>query len=289
MLAIGVFAPFDTDHARNLAFCRDADVHHLILSAARLAADGLPSSPVLQELVAQYASVGVVLSALTPPRLSLQACIDGQAREKELGYMSRLLENMGRAGIPFLHLYLSTQAAPVDPGERARHWEGLVEMYRGLAAFAEQAGVRVSTHTYHRPDRLLWNSATMSRLLEEVPAPFHGLTFCQGKSQLAGDHLADTIRAFGERIFMVHVRDIVTRPSGPTTPEIDKRLTELGYLEVPFGRGEVDMVGTIRALKQIDYQGQLYPEHFPAIAGDHAAGLAWTIGYLRALDQAVEA
>ena len=48
------------------------------------------------------------------------------------------------------------------------------------------------------------------------------------------------------------------------------------------------MVGSIRALKQINYQGQIYPEHYPAIAGDSAAGLAWTIGYIRALDEAVE-
>ena len=86
---------------------------------------------------------------------------------------------------------------------------------------------------------------------------------------------------------MVHVRDIATKAQGPTTPEIEQRLADLGYLEVPFGSGEVDMVGTIRALKEIDYQGQIYPEHFPSIAGDHAAGLAWTLGYIRALDQAV--
>ena len=48
------------------------------------------------------------------------------------------------------------------------------------------------------------------------------------------------------------------------------------------------MVGSIRALKQINYQGQIYPEHYPSIAGDSAAGLAWTIGYIRALDEAVE-
>ena len=50
---------------------------------------------------------------------------------------------------------------------------------------------------------------------------------------------------------------------------------------------EVDMLGTIRALKEIHDKGQIYPEHFPAIAGDHAAGPAWTIGYIRALDRAV--
>ena len=104
---------------------------------------------------------------------------------------------------------------------------------------------------------------------------------------MAGDSLPEVIRHFGEKVFMVHVRDIATKPQGSTTPEIEQRLANLGYLEVPFGQGEVDMVGTIRALKEIDYKGQIYSEHFPAIAGDHAAGLAWTIGYIRALDQAI--
>ena len=72
------------------------------------------------------------------------------------------------------------------------------------------------------------------------------------------------------------------------SPEVEKRLASMGYLEVAFGTGEVDRIGSIRALKQINYQGQLYPEHFPSIAGDSAAGLAWTIGYIRALDQSVE-
>ena len=72
------------------------------------------------------------------------------------------------------------------------------------------------------------------------------------------------------------------------TDELEQRLADIGYLEVPFGTGEVDMVGSMRALKQIRYQGTVYPEHYPAIAGDSAAGLAWTIGYMRALDQAVQ-
>ena len=34
MLAIGIFAPYGTDHDRNIAFCHDTDVHHIVLSAA---------------------------------------------------------------------------------------------------------------------------------------------------------------------------------------------------------------------------------------------------------------
>ena len=54
--------------------------------------------------------------------------------------------------------------------------------------------------------------------------------------------------------------------------------------------GGVEAVtSALRELEEIGYTGQIYPEHFPSIAGDHAAGLAWTIGYMRALDQALEA
>ena len=127
----------------------------------------------------------------------------------------------------------------------------------------------------------------MSTLLSEADSPSNGITFCQGKSQLAGDDLVRDILGYGDKILMFHIRDIITEPSGPLSPEIEKRLADLGYLEVAFGTGEVDMVGSFKALKQIDYQGQIYPEHYPSIAGDHAAGLAWTIGYIRAMDQAL--
>ena len=86
---------------------------------------------------------------------------------------------------------------------------------------------------------------------------------------------------------MVHIRDIVTRVTDPIDKEVQERLKGLGYLEVAFGTGEVDMVETFKALKEIDYKGQIYPEHFPSIAGDRVAGLSWTIGYMKALDQVI--
>ena len=291
MLEIGVFSPFGTDHDRNLLFCQDTDVHHIILSAASVAAegsDGVPAPGALADSVSHYAGGGVALASLTPSRLSTEALRDNGVRENEVDVFRRILESMGRAGIPLLHFYLGTDPAPDDPGERARLWDSLVDIYRELAQVAETAGVRISTHHYHRPDRLLWNHETMHRLLEEVGSPSNGVTFCQGKSQLAGDDLAASVRDYGERIFMVHLRDIVTRVSDPISDETRGRLADYGYLEVALGTGEVDMAGTVRALKQAGYGGQVYPEHFPSIAGDRAAGLAWTIGYIRALDGAIE-
>ena len=287
MFDIGIFAPFGADHERNIAYCRDAGATHIVLNTGQLSSDDAPEADALKTLADQYADAEVVLAGLTPPRLSLDACIDDASRTREVGYMRRLIENMGHAQIPFVHFYLSADAAPTDPAERQQHWQGLVEIFQELGQIGEGAGVRISTHTFHVPDRLIWNQETFSNLMDATDSSAHGLTFCQGKSQMAGDSLPEVIRHFGDKVFMVHVRDIATKAQGPATPEIEQRLADLGYLEVPFGAGEVDMVGTIRALKEIDYQGQIYPEHFPSIAGDHAAGLAWTLGYIRALDQAV--
>lgn len=290
MLAIGIFAPYGTDHDRNIAFCHDTDVHHIVLGAAGIGegSDGIPSADALKELVDKYAAAGVTLAALTPARIRQAAFSDPDIQREEVGTFSRLIENMGTAGIPYVHLYLNVDPLSSDD-EREGLWGGLVEVYNQLTDVAEAAGVRLSTHHFHVPDRLLWNYETMSRLLGEVNSPASGVTYCQGKSQMAGDDLVEDILNYRDQIFMFHIRDVVTKVEGDISPEVEKRLADIGYLEVAFGTGEVDMVGSIRALKQINYQGQIYPEHYPSIAGDSAAGLAWTIGYIRALDEAVEA
>ena len=289
MLDIGIFAPFGADHERNLAFCNDSHMCHIALSTGNAgdAEDGVPTAASLGELVAHYQAGGVTLAALTPPRVPQEAFDDAAARDRELASTGRLLEAMGSAGIPYVHFYLNVDPLK-DESARDELWDGLVAYYQGLAKLAESAGVKISTHHYHVPDRLLWNYESMTRLFAEAPSANSGVTFCQGKSQMAGDDLVANILDYGERIFMFHTRDVVQRPAGPVPEALRERFEKLGYLEVAFGTGEVDMVGCFRALKQIDYQGQVWPEHFPAIAGDHAAGLAWTIGYMRALDEAVE-
>ena len=106
---------------------------------------------------------------------------------------------------------------------------------------------------------------------------------------MAGDDLVKDILNYGDQIFMFHIRDVVTQVEVTSHRRLKNVWRTSAILKSAFGTGEVDMVGSIRALKQINYQGQIYPEHYPSIAGDSASGLAWTIGYIRALDEAVEA
>lgn len=288
MFDIGIFAPFGDDHQRNLAFCNDTAVRHIVLSVSNVEQEegGVPAAQPLKDLATRYRDEGVQLAGLTPPRIPQAVFEDPAVKERELQTMGRLLERMGAAGIPYVHNYLNVDPIE-DESRRPALWEGLIAFYQELIPKATEADVRISTHHFHVPNRLLWNFETMSTLLNEVFSPHNGITFCQGKSQLAGDDLCADILAYGDQITMFHIRDIVTKVESSVDPIIAKRLADMGYLEVEFGSGEVDMVGSFKALKQIGYTGQIYPEHFPSVAGDSAAGLAMTIGYIRAMDQAL--
>ena len=113
MLAIGIFAPHGADHDRNIAFCHDTDVHHIVLGAAGIAgkdSDGVPSTDALKDLVDKYAAEGITLAALTPDRIRQAAFSDPEIQKEEMATFGRLIQNMGEAGIPYVHLYLN-----VDP------------------------------------------------------------------------------------------------------------------------------------------------------------------------------
>ncbi|MBM3238144.1 TIM barrel protein [Candidatus Poribacteria bacterium] len=289
-LDMGIFPPFGNDHDRNIAFCLDTEVYYVALGSGQIAGQspkGIPSTTQFVAVKEKYLESGIRLQAITPPRITFEALADKSVWSAEMDVQKSIIKNMGEAGIPLLHIYVSGVQAPTDESERETYMKRLVDYYRELIDAAEEATVKVSTHHYHRPDRLLWNYETMNRVLSEVDSPYNGVTFCFGKSYMAGDDIETDIHSYKEKIIMVHLRDVQTRLPVGASREVEKRLAEIGYLEVQPGRGEIDLVVAVRALKEIGYKGQIYPEHYPAIAGDHAAGLAWVIGHFRALDSLI--
>lgn len=289
-LDMGIFPPFGNDHDRNIAFCLDTEIYYVALGAGQLAGqnlNGIPSTTQLITVKEKYLENDIKLQAITPTRITFEALADKSVWEAEMDVQKSIIKNMGEAGIPLLHIYVSSVQAPTDEAEREIYLNRLVDYYRELVDAAEEANVKVSTHHYHRPDRILWNYETMNHVLSEVDSPYNGVTFCFGKSYMAGDDIESNIHSYKEKIIMVHLRDVQTRLPEGASPEVEKRLAEMGYLEVQSGRGEIDLVTPIRALKEIGYAGQIYPEHYPSIAGDRAAGLAWIIGHFRAMDSLI--
>jgi mannonate dehydratase len=241
--------------------------------------------------------------------------------EAEIDSVCALLENMGRLGIPvwcyewmtdfnWLRTNISTpsrggsvvtsfdnalmaDAPPTEGGpiSEEKLWETLEQFLKRVLPVAEKAGVKLAMHPDDPPlspirgvGRIMRSVENYQRLLDIAPSPMNGITLCQGNFTLMTDDLPKVIRDFGRqgKIFFVHFRDV------QGTPE--------KFAETWHDAGKTDMLATMRAYREIGFDGVLRPDHVPTVEGDsneHAGyssfGRLYAIGYIRGLRQAVYA
>jgi mannonate dehydratase len=240
-------------------------------------------------------------------------------RDEEIGTVCRLIENMGKLGVPvwcyewmtdFNWLRTATavpgrggslvsefdaaKLATAPPSElgpigEEKLWETLEYFLRRVVPVAERAGVRLAMHPDDPPlspirgvGRIMRSIDNYQRLLELVPSECNGITLCQGNFTLMTDDLPSVIRHFGfqKKIFFVHLRDV--------------RGSAENFVETWHGEGQTDLVACMEAYKQVGYDGPLRPDHVPTVEGDSndapgysAYGRLYAIGYIRALCDSV--
>lgn len=258
-----------------------------------------------------------------PPRAALREVIHaGPRRDEDLENICTSIRNMGLAGIPVLGYNFSVYpnwglwraglngGARGDAGVHSFDYDlvkgapvgeaGLVsadEMWQRLAYFlervvpvAEEAGVKLACHPDDPPvaelrgaARILSSIDGLKRLVDLVPSPSNGLTFCQGTLAEMGADLFEAIRYFGERkkIFVVHFRNVHRFPGN-----------SVKYDETFIDDGDVDMFSTLQAYAQVGYDGLLDPDHAPVVVGDSQwgrhRGYAYAFGYIAAMKRFVD-
>jgi mannonate dehydratase len=247
-------------------------------------------------------------------------------RDEKIEEYKTHLRSLGRAGIPYTtyaHMangIWSTQVETTRGGAPARafnlskaetgHWDGVAyrlplthgrvytedEIWDNFAYFirqvvpvAEEAGVRIGIHPDDPPvpelggiPRCIFSSFEgYRRALELADSPNVGICLCVGCWLEGGPGMSkdvfETIRYFGERqkLFKVHFRN-VTQP----LPYFVETFIDDGYM---------DMYRVIKALRAVDFNGVLIPDHIPMMANDRRVGTAYTIGYMKALLERVNA
>jgi len=119
------------------------------------------------------------------------------------------------------------------------------------------------------------------RLLQTVPSPVNGITFCQGNFRLMTDDLPAAIRELGAdgKIFFVHFRD--------TEGNKDN------FVETWHDAGPTDMYACIEAYRDIGFDGLMRCDHVPTLYGEPATevgygtlGRLYAVGYMRGLIEA---
>ena len=128
-----------------------------------------------------------------------------------------------------------------------------------------QTGIRVAIHT-HGPDGAAFPD--IRTIVEKVKDPSLGVGCCMdlGHSFRMGWDVAEDILTYKDWIYDVHIKD-------ETAPDKTGQTWEMG-------RGRMDLVGIVKAFREIGYQGVLSVE-FEKNGDNPHPGVAESIGYLR--------
>lgn len=272
----------------------------------------------LTRMKQRYNEAGFELAVIEsrPPLNLAKRGLEG--RDTEIDVTCTLIENMGKLGIPvwcyswmtdfsWLRTNMATPSrggsvvtsfdlndVPADitdgpPISEDELWVNLEYFLKRVLPVAEKAGVKLSMHPDDPPmspirgiGRIMRSIENFQRLVELVPSPMNTITLCQGNFTLMTDDLPAAIRDFGDKISFVHFRDVRGVPTQ--------------FEETWHDAGKTDMLATMRAYRDIGFDGVLRPDHVPTVEGDsnsHAGysafGRLYAIGYIRGLMEAVYA
>ena len=168
-------------------------------------------------------------------------------------------------------------------------WENFTYFIRQVAPVAEEAGVRIGIHPDDPPvaelggvPRCIFsNFEGYRRALEIADSPNVGICLCVGcwleGGPLMGKDVFETIRYFGaqKKLFKVHFRNV------------DQPLPH--FVETFIDGGYMNMYRVLKVMREVDFDGVLIADHIPLMADDPRVGTAYTIGYMKALVERVNA
>ena len=270
----------------------------------------------LLRLKRQYEDYGFQLDVIEdrPPMNLTKRGLLG--RDAEIATVLTLIENMGRLGIgtwcyqwmtDFTWLRTSVaipgRGGSLVAGFEAAHlagapdtelgpigeeplWDALAYFLEQVLPTAERWGVRLAMHPDDPPlsplrgvARIMSSVPAFQRLLDLHPSPMNGITLCQGNFSLMTDDMPATIRLFGDKIFFVHMRDVVG---------VKEKFQETWHDE-----GPTDMLACFETYRDIGFDGVVRPDHVPTLYGEGnekpgyaTLGRLFAIGYLRGLQHA---
>lgn len=242
-----------------------------------------------------------------------------QGRERDILKYQKMLENMGRLNVPLLcynfmatgwrrtHYALPERGGAIVSGfnyETAQKesispwgtysedqiWANYQWFLEQVIPVAEANNVKMALHPDDPPispvngiGRIFTSASAMDRALSLSDSPSHGLTFCQGTFTTMNENTLTMLRKYGknEKIFFVHIRDVVGTPEN--------------FRETFHDNGPTDMFKFMQAYKEIGFTGPLRSDHVPTMAGESNENIGYEmkgnlfgIGYIKGLMHACD-
>lgn len=162
-------------------------------------------------------------------------------------------------------------------------WSNLEYFLKAVIPVAEREGVKMALHPDDPPlsplrgiARILTSAANYRRILEMVPSPVNGITFCQANFKLMGEDIAALAREWcgQKKIFFVHFRDVEG--------------TNAHFRETFHDCGPTDLAQMLKVYNDCGFEGPIRPDHAPTLDGESndrpgyaMGGKILAIGYMK--------
>jgi mannonate dehydratase len=164
-------------------------------------------------------------------------------------------------------------------------WENIEYFLKAIIPVAERAGVKMALHPDDPPisplrgiGRILTSAANYRRVMELVPSPVNGITFCQANFKAMGEDIEALAREWcsQKKIFFVHFRDITG--------------TREHFRETFHDNGPTDMARMLEIYYDSGFEGPIRPDHAPTLEGEAndrpgyaVEGKILAIGYMKGI------
>lgn len=261
------------NHAKLIQYCSQIGVSAVCLACSAIEGydeRGYPDSESLKVFKSALEEARISLPAMViSKRPSQEALLSKPDSENELDPLCLTLETLGKAGVETVLIYPDVDR-PVSRLREEECWRGIRKFYEVLVESAESAHVKLANHAFYHPWKVIRDTRTLVRLLEEIPSPYNGVAYCQGLYQM-GDNPYEAVTTFGDKIFLAHARDLRKVRYPPR------------FEEVFLGEGHIDIPKTLRLLEAVGYRGIVYPEHLGVQKTDQGDLQAMAIEYLKRL------
>lgn len=162
-------------------------------------------------------------------------------------------------------------------------WSNIEYFLKQVIPVAEKAGVQMALHPDDPPitplrgiGRICISGANYRRVLNMVPSPVNGITFCQANFVAMGEDIESLAKEWlrQKKIFFVHFRDIEGKGQR--------------FRETFHDNGPTDMARMLKIYSEGGFSGPMRPDHAPTMEGEPndrpgyaMMGKLFAIGYMK--------
>jgi mannonate dehydratase len=164
-------------------------------------------------------------------------------------------------------------------------WANIEYFLKAVIPVAEKAGVNMALHPDDPPlsplrgiGRIVTSAKNYRRIMDLVPSPVNGITFCQANFVAMGEDIEALAKEWcrQKKIFFVHFRDIEGQGER--------------FRETFHDNGPTDMARMLKVYHEYGFKGPMRPDHAPTLEGETndrpgyaMAGKVLAIGYMKGI------